>query len=209
MASVNRAVKLRTHEGAPAAQINPTQQLERSVMACLLWEDSFYESGVSIAERIEQLCAVVKPEDVADIARRAKHEMRLRHVPLLLIRELFKRKEAREEAGKLLTECVTRPDDMAEFLSLYWRKGKEPLAKQAQKALARAFPKFNEYTLAKYNGGQKAVKLRDVLRLGHAKPANDDQSALWKRLNEGTLATPDTWEVELSTHHSPNQFPIL
>src|SRR5712691_5555100 len=77
-------------------------------------------------------------------------------------------------------------------------KGKAPLSKQAQKALARAFPKFNEYALQKYNGGQKAVKLRDVLRICHAKPANDDQAALWKRLNEGTLSTPDTWEVELS-----------
>jgi hypothetical protein len=194
MASVNRAVKLRTHEGAPAAHITPKRQLERSVMACLLWESEFYEDGVSIAARIEQLCAIAKPEDVVDIARRAKHEMRLRHVPLLLIRELFKRKEAREEAGKLLTECITRPDDMTEFLSLYWQKGKAPLSKQAQKAHARAFPKFNEYALQKYNGGQKAVKLRDVLRLCHAKPANDDQAALWKRLNEGALATPDTWE---------------
>lgn len=52
--------------------------------------------------------------------------------------------------------------------------------------------------MAKYNGGQKAVKLRDAIRITRPKPANDEQAALWKRLVKGELATPDTWEVELS-----------
>ena len=46
----------RTHEGALATP-NPSAlaQLKRSVMACMLWEDSFYEDGKAIAERIAEL----------------------------------------------------------------------------------------------------------------------------------------------------------
>lgn len=44
----------------------------------------------------------------------------------------------------------------------------------------------------------KMVSLRDVFRLIHPEPENDEQSALWKRAVAGELATPDTWEVELS-----------
>jgi len=37
-----------------------------------------------------------------------------------------------------------------------------------------------------------------VLFLSHARPADEAQAALWKRLAENELATPDTWEVALS-----------
>jgi hypothetical protein len=46
------ALGLRTHEGAPARHISPELQLRRSVLACLLWENQFYEDGVEIAGRI-------------------------------------------------------------------------------------------------------------------------------------------------------------
>lgn len=58
--------------------------------------------------------------------------------------------------------------------------------------------KFDEYALAKYNR-DGAVKLRDVLFLCHAKPKDAVQEKVWKRLVNGELAIPDTWEVSLST----------
>ena len=45
----------RTHEGAPARTISTELQLRRSVLACLLWENQFYENGVEIAGRIAEL----------------------------------------------------------------------------------------------------------------------------------------------------------
>jgi len=45
----------------------------------------------------------------------------------------------------------------------------------------------------------KQIKLKDVLFLSHAKPKDAEQAALWKRLIEGTLKTPDTWETNLSS----------
>jgi hypothetical protein len=43
------------------------------------------------------------------------------------------------------------------------------------------------------------VRLRDVLFLCHAKPNDTEQAVVWKRLIAGELATPDTWEVALSS----------
>ena len=44
-----------THEGGKASKISKIKELERTVMSCLLWEDNFYENGVSIADRIKSL----------------------------------------------------------------------------------------------------------------------------------------------------------
>jgi hypothetical protein len=196
---VNTAVgvaKQQTHEGAAARVINPEQQLRRSIMACMLWEDTFYEDGQSVADRIAAEVVKVPFEKVAAIAIEAREKMKLRHAPLYLARALAKRKAGRQ-MGDLLERIIQRPDELAEFLAIYWKDGKKPLAKQVKVGLARAFRKFDEYALAKYNrDGQ--VKLRDVLFLSHAKPKDDAQAALWKRLVDGQLQTPDTWEVALS-----------
>lgn len=183
-----------THEGAIAKRITPTQELRRSVMACLLWEDAFYESGQSIADRIAALVAVVPPDEVTKIAIEARTAMKLRHVPLLLARALAKR---RINVAGLLPQIINRPDELSEFLAIYWKDGKEPLSASVKRGLAAAFQKFNAYSLAKYNRDE-AVKLRDVLFLSHAKPKDAEQAAVWKQLVDGTLAAPDTWEVALS-----------
>jgi len=57
-----------THEGAPARHISPELQLRRSVLACLLWENQFYEDGVEIAGRIAELVPKVAAETVAALA---------------------------------------------------------------------------------------------------------------------------------------------
>jgi len=44
----------------------------------------------------------------------------------------------------------------------------------------------------------KQIKLRDVLFLSHAKPKDDEQAELWKRLIDDNLASPETWENKLS-----------
>ena len=92
---------------------------------------------------------------------------------------------------------IQRADELAEFVAIYWKDGRAPLSGQVKKGLAAAFTKFDEYALAKYDRAG-AVRLRDVLFLCHAKPRDAEQAAVWKRLIDGELATPDTWEVALS-----------
>jgi 60 kDa SS-A/Ro ribonucleoprotein len=188
----------RTHEGAPAKQISPELQLRRSVLACMLWEDQFYEDGVAIAGRIRELVASVPAEKVAALAVEAREKMKLRHAPLLLVREMARLATHRHLVAETLTRVIQRADELTEFVAIYWSEGKQPLSAQVKKGLAAAFTRFDEYALAKYNRATP-VKLRDVLFLSHAKPVDAAQAELWKRLVEGELATPDTWEVALSS----------
>ena len=197
LSNLNAALRPRTHEGGPAKRVTPELALRRSVLACLLWESQFYEDGVAIAGRIAELVPKVAPESVAALAVEAREKMKLRHAPLLLVREMARHKTHRALVAETLTRVVQRADELAEFVTIYWSAGKAPLSAQVKKGLAAAFTKFDEYALAKYNR-PGPVKLRDVLFLSHAKPLDAAQAELWKRLVEGKLTTPDTWEVALS-----------
>lgn len=185
-----------THEGAPARQATKVDELTRIAMTTMLWEDSFYEKGSKTAERLAVAVHGCDAQEVAAVAIRSREEFKLRHVPLFMSRELCRHKD-RKGAAALIERVIQRADELAEFVSLYWKDGRKPLSAQAKKGLARAFRKFDAYQLAKYNR-DNAVKLRDVLFLCHAKPKDEEQAATWKRLVDSTLESPDTWEVELS-----------
>jgi hypothetical protein len=188
---------VRTHEGTPAKHISTELQLRRSVLACLLWENQFYEDGVEIAGRIAKLVPKVEPEKVAALALEARERMKLRHVPLLVVREMARHKTHRGLVAETLERVIQRADELTEFVAIYWKDGRVPLSGQVKKGLAAAFPKFDEYQLAKYDRGGP-IKLRDVLFLSHAKPRDDKQAGVWKKLVWGRMAAPDTWEVALS-----------
>ena len=205
----NVAIKIppiHTHEGAVAVRINAVQQLRRSVMACMLYEGTFYEEGVEIATRIhDEVAAVLKLKDgagiVGNIAYEARTKFKLRHAPLWLIVALIhaKTEEARAVVSGAIASCVQRPDELAELMAMYWKDGKQPLTAQMKKGLAAAFQKFDRYSLSKYANRDGQVAMRDVLFLVHAKPQNDEQTALWKELTENKLTAPDTWESNLSS----------
>lgn len=211
-------------EGAIAAKITPVQELRRICATALLWEDSAYESGKSLADRVAELIPQCSPEFVAAVAFEARTLMKLRHMPLFIAREMARGPVPhRLLVAKLLPDIIQRADELSEFLAIYWKdKADQPLSAQVKKGLAAAFNKFNEYQLAKYNR-DGAVKLRDVAFLTHPKPkdaslmarlVNKDKIPSHTKggheinlgetirqngiaLNPG-LATPDTWEVELS-----------
>jgi len=194
---LSHLVRPRTHEGAPAVRVTPELALRRSVLACMLWEDEFYEDGVAIAGRIRELVPKVDAAKVAVLAVEARTAMKLRHAPLLLVREMARHATHRALVAETMASVIQRADELAEFVAIYWKDGRAPLSGQVKKGLAAAFPKFDEYALAKYDR-QGAVRLRDVLFLCHAKPRDAGQAAVWKRLIAGELTTPDTWEVALS-----------
>jgi 60 kDa SS-A/Ro ribonucleoprotein len=191
----------RTHEGAPAAVISAEQALRRTVLSCMLWEGEFYEDGVQVAGRIHDLVPQVAAEKVAALAVEARERMKLRHAPLLVVREMARHAThpnmPRGLVAETLARVIQRADELAEFVAIYWAGGRQPLSAQVKKGLAAAFGKFDEYALAKYDRAG-TVRLRDVLFLSHARPVDEAQAALWKRLAANELATPDTWEVALS-----------
>jgi 60 kDa SS-A/Ro ribonucleoprotein len=186
-----------THEGSKATPTDAFHQLKRATLTCMLWENTFYEKGSDIADRIASLIPQVEPAQVAALACEARDRMNLRHVPLFLINELSKIKGAGTLVADTLSQVIQRADELTEFVAIYWKDKKHPLSAGVKRGLARAFGKFDAYRLAKYDRESK-IKLRDVLFLTHAKPKDDEQAALWKKLVAGELESPDTWEVALS-----------
>jgi len=188
-----------THEGGAATNTSAFLQLRRSVLSCLLWEKTFYEDGQEIATRIRELCQQVSPEHVAALAVEARTKYHLRHVPLLLCRELAR--HPRRNAAlvrEALVGTLQRPDELGEFLAIYWEEKRQPLSHAVKSGLAKSLQHFSAYQLAKWRGESAKISLRDVLRLVHPKPTDDTQAQLWGQLQRETLTTPDTWEVALS-----------
>ena len=197
MSSINRAVRTPVFNsvGTQVPKINAERQLKRITLAAMLWEKQFYLDGKSHAELVKELVAKIAPEKVANLALEARTKFKLRHIPLLLVRELARNGKLQATA---LTSVIQRPDEMSEFLSIYWQEGKTAVSNQVKKGLAACFNKFSEYQLAKWNKNSAAIKLRDVMFLSHPKPQSLEQTALFQRIASDTLAVPDTWETQLS-----------
>ena len=205
MAKINKLLRVFTHEGARGKRFTPEMELKRTLMNCLLWEDQFYEDGVAIADRIKTLVPQVAPEKVAQLAIEAREQMKLRHAPLLVVREMARHEKHRVLVADTLARVIQRPDEMTELLAIYWadalgpmqQRKRQPVSAQIKKGLARALTKFDAYQLAKYDR-DGAVRIKDVLFLVHAKPKDAAQEKLWMQLVDGELNPPDTWEVALS-----------
>lgn len=205
MAKINWTTSVPTFEGAKARAFTPEKELRRALMSCMLWEDQFYENGQTIAERMSALVPKVSPDKVAAMAIEAREDMKLRHAPLLVVREMARHDGHKALVAATLERIVQRPDELTEFLAIYWadalgpmqQRKKRAVSAQVKKGLAKAFEKFDAYQLAKYDR-DGAVRLRDVLFLTHAKPKDAAQEKIWKQLIDGKLPAPDTWEVALS-----------
>lgn len=204
-----------THEGARAVRSSAGKELRRSLMSCMLFEDNFYEDGVAHADRMKDLIKRCTFDEAAEAAIDAREKFKLRHAPLLVVRELIRNHGGRK-VGDLITRVIQRPDEMGELLALYWKdQPNAPLSAQLKIGLARAMKKFNEYELAKWDKPGD-VSLRDVLFLSHSRPRGaedrftkkerkgrtkfdlNEHEKLYKRIVDGELKTPDTWETQLS-----------
>lgn len=219
-AAVN-APRVKTHEGGPARIPKPEAQLERQVASCMLFENTFYEKGSQIAAGIEATCEKVPVEVIANTAIKARNAFKLRHVPLFLLAQLNKRR--RECAPGLVAatveSVVQRPDELCESLAILAKVENKPIKKAMshafEKGLAKAFKKFSQFQLSKWNR-DNAIKLKDVLFLTHAKPTDGVRgytraarkrgveaprsygSQTFTALVGDALPVADTWEVALS-----------
>ena len=203
-ARVSKTVKLAGGAGKAAAVQDAEALLRRCVMACLLWEDMAYETGSVSGENIASLIPQVEPGIVAEICIEARQKQKLRHAPLFIAREMARLPAYNKYLDTVLPKIITRADMLTDFVALYFdKKGDRKQAKNAKltakvkKGLAAAFGNFKEYHFAKYNR-DSPVRLRDVMFMVHPKPENKEREALYKRIADDTLKTPNTWETQLS-----------
>lgn len=187
----------RTAGGAVASRINDLEKLRRSVLANMLGENQYYEDGQKTTDRIKSLIPNVDSEALHDLAIEARTVFGLRHVPLMIAREMARHPRHRPWVYRTLTSIIRRADEIPEFLAMYWAEGKQPLAKQVYLALKHSFKKFRAYHFEKYTGEGREITLRDVMFLTHPQPPRDEWK-LYKQIADRELPPADTWEVELS-----------
>lgn len=199
--NLNKGSVVRTHEGAPAFVGPPEFQLRRAVVASMLFEDTFYEDGLSIEERIQQLVPLVKADNVAQLAIDARTKYKIRHMPLLLIIEMLKHSSHKGYVCDVVQAVINRADELADIVSLYWKDGKKPLPNQLKKGIAAAFHKFQRYHFEKYARRTNVnVRIKDAMFLTHPKPINDEEKRLFSDIANDKLEPAMTWEVEISKH---------
>lgn len=191
------------HEGYKAYKMGSEMELYTLVCTCAL-SNKFYESADTRLDRLRSLVKEVDPLFVARLAVYAREKMYLRTIPLVLTVELAKIHSGDSLVSSLVERVIQRADEITELLAYYTlandRKGAKVLNKvsnQVKKGIGKAFNKFNEYQFAKYNR-KSEIRLKDALFISHAKPENEENKILFKKIAEDTLETPYTWEVQLS-----------
>jgi len=208
------------YEGAMSFGTTPKLELYKRVVAGFMGEPKYYESSDTTVEELKKVAEEVVKEDadfVARLAIKAREDYYMRQTPLFLLSVLANNSSSfsgeRKDLYKAVARTIKRADELAELLAMndhfYPRKKtgktrKIALPMMLKKGIALAFGKFNEYQLAKYNRSG-VVKLKDVLSLVHPKPKDEEQSKLWKRLLDGELKVPETWETVISTKGSTKE----
>lgn len=192
----------------------PDAQMALYLRTCAgFLEDSFYVAGATQLAELRKVIHQCERSFVLKMAHYARVEMHLRTLPLVLLAEASvmhsgESNESKADVRAYVPKIIQRADEPAELLA-YWiqvigQGQKRNLPNALKKGLSDALLKFDEYQFAKYNR-KGDVKLKDVLQLVHAKPDSPERAALYKRILEDKLATPETWEVKISTKGSDAQ----
>jgi len=200
MAKFNKAQTIKTvnKEGHAAYSMPDKQRLVAQVLTSFFNEAKFY--GDNSDEMQDTIKAVIKgdPQFVANLAVYARREFHMRSVSHVLTAYLAHEVEGKPFVRDVVKAVVQRGDDATEIMACYLNLFGKPIPNSLRKGLRDVLTGFDAYTLAKYKGEGKAVKMRDLLCLCRPSPQSEEQSAAWKALLEGTLEPPYTWEVELS-----------
>ena len=201
----NATIKTTNREGHAAYGMTDKARLVTQVLTSFFNEKKFY--GDNTPEMVENIQRVIKadPDFVSRLAVFARREFNMRTVAHVLTAYL-----AHEPAGKpyvrnTIKGICLRGDDATELMAFYLSTFGKPIPNSLRKGIEDVFSTFDEYTLAKYKGEGKSVKMRDLLCLCRPAPKDEAQSDMWKRLLEGKLETPVTWETQLSANGNNKQ----
>lgn len=192
--------KTTNKSGHIAYSMADKEKLVTQVLTSFFGETKYY--GDTTNDLIKTANAVIEkePKFVANLARYARKEMHLRSVSHALTALIAHKEESKPYIKEVMRDVVERADDITEILACYLSMFGKPIPNGLKKALAEAIGKFNMYQISKYNGGNKSIKFRDVLRLTHSKPKTEEQQNIFNAIINDTLPTADRWETELSAN---------
>jgi hypothetical protein len=198
-------------DGNLAFKLTPKTELLVRTATNLYGESTYYSKGEERSKELIQLAEKVaekEPEFVFKLAAYTRQVLHLRTAPIVLYVVAANAKAAK---GTQLTKVWTNPviqraDEIAEAIAfqLTYKGAKKGFPNSMRRALGNAMNNFGAYNYGKYNrDGQ--VKLKDALRILHPTPKDEEQSKLYKKIIDGTLESPETWEVLISTKGSTKE----
>ena len=187
--------KTTNREGLPAYRMGEREQLVTAVLTTMLGEPKFYGSTDSDIFILGSKAAREDPEFLYRLARYARNEANLRSVSHVLCCIIAR--DGRKYTRPAVRDVVRRPDDITEIMACWLKMYGKPFPNAMKREIANVIQQFNEYSLAKYNR-RNGLKFKDVLRITHPRPKDPETEALFRKVLDGTLETPYTWETELS-----------
>lgn len=202
MSKFNSTTTIKTvnKSGHAAYKMRDKEKLITQVLTSFFNEKKFY--GDNSKDMQETLKRVIKadPQFVANLAVFARKEFNMRSVAHILVAHLAHEIEGKPFTRKVVKAVSLRGDDVTEIMACYLSLFGKPIPNSLRKGISDTLQGFDEYTLAKYKGNGKSVKMRDLLCLCRPTPKNKAQSELWNKLLNDELETPMTWETQLSAN---------
>lgn len=198
--NASQTIKTTNKSGHAAYGMDAKSKLVTQVLCSFFNEKKYYQDNSG--EMQETIKAVIRtdPRFVSNLAMFARREFNMRSVSHVLTAYLAHEPEGKPFVRETVKGVSVRGDDVTEIMAFYLATFGKPVPNALKKGVSDVLTGFDEYTLAKYKGAGKAVKMRDLLCLCRPTPKDAEQSALWKRCLENALETPMTWETELSAH---------
>lgn len=198
MAKFNEKEKIKTvnRSGYAAYAMSKKEQLVTAALATMIGETKYYGSTDKDIVQLAAWCAGRDPEFLAKLVCFARQSANMRSVSHVLTAVIAH--DAHEYTRAVLRNVIVRPDDILEIMACYDQMYGKPFPNAMKREIAVQIQKFDEYQIAKYNGGSRKITFRDVLRITHPTPKDVESEVLFGRILDDTLATPYTWETELS-----------
>lgn len=189
-------IKTTNREGHIAYSMKDKEHLVTAVLTTMFGEPKFYGSTDEDIVRLAEKCALEDPDFLCRLTCYARNVNNMRSISHVLACVIAR--HAREYTRVTIRNIVVRPDDITEIMSCWLAMYGKPFPNAMKREIASVLQKFDEYRIAKYNGGNKSLKFRDVLRIVHPTPVDAEKEALFGKILNDTLETPYTWETELS-----------
>lgn len=177
-------------------------------------EKTFYEGGGERDERFRHLIrelSVTNPDWVADFLFWLRREGNIRTASIIGAAEYVWARRDEIGTGRtgtvhptpkkttrhVVESVLLRPDEPQEiigyWLSRYGRKIPMPLKRGVNDAINRS---YNERNVLKYDSDKRALRMADVLKLTHAKPADAKQDLLFEYLMARRFNRVDRFDVK-------------
>lgn len=195
-----------THEGGTGYARDVKSELFLLAVANMVGENAFYESAEKRDTRYAELiqkATIADPDWTARFLRWLRNEANMRTASLVGAAEFAK---ARKDAGldgmsrQVIDSVMQRADEPGEMLA-YWTSihGKN-VPKPVKRGLADAAARlYNERSFLKWDSDARGFRFADVLELGHPKPKDATQDALFEHVLDSRFNPDREIPAELGT----------